>query len=88
MFADLIDSCAVALLTPSTMRAVLDIIMENAPELAALDLSDNKLYTLEYLSVLSVKFPNLRVLHIGKNRVSYSIQSKLPYCCVTLQLHT
>jgi hypothetical protein len=75
MFAGLIYSCAVALLMPSTMQAVLDIIVEIAPELAALDLSDNRLYALDKLSVLSVKFPNLKVLGIGKNRVSYSIQS-------------
>jgi hypothetical protein len=70
------------------MQAVLDIIVENAPELAAFDLSDKKLYTLDNLSVLSVKFPNFRVPHIGKDWVSYSIQSELPYCCVALQLHT
>jgi hypothetical protein len=39
--------------------AVLDIIVENAPELTALDLFDNKLYALDNLSVLSVKFPKL-----------------------------
>lgn len=73
MFADLVDNYAVALFRPNMMLAVLDIVVENVPELMALDLSDNKLYALDSLSVLSVKLPNLRVLHIGKNRVSYCI---------------
>jgi Leucine-rich repeat (LRR) protein len=57
------------------MLTVLDVIMENVPELAALDLSDNKLYSLDSLSVLSIKVPNLRALHIGRNMVSYPIHS-------------
>jgi len=77
MFADLVDNCAVALFRPNVMLAVLDIIVENVPELMALDLSDNKLYALDNLSLLSVKLPNLRVLHIGKNRVSYCIHSDI-----------
>jgi Leucine-rich repeat (LRR) protein len=49
--------------------AVLDIIMENVPELTALDLFDNKLYALDNLSVMSVKFPKLKVLHIARNQI-------------------
>jgi len=77
MFADLVDSYAIALFRPNMMLALLDIVVENVPELMALDLSDNKLYALDSLSVLSVKLPNLRVLHIGKNRVSYCIQGDI-----------
>jgi Leucine-rich repeat (LRR) protein len=75
MFADLVDNYAVALFRPSVMSVVLDIVVENIPELRALDLSDNKLCSLDSLSVLSLKVPNVRVLHIGRNRVSHSIQS-------------
>lgn len=87
MFADLVDDYAVALFRPNMMLAVLDIIVENVPELMALDLSDNKLYALDHLSVLSAKLPNLRVLHIGKNRVSYCIcgdiaSTDLCFCCL------
>jgi nuclear RNA export factor len=86
MFADLVDDYAVALFRPNMMLVVLDIVVENVPELVALDLSDNKLYALDSLSVLSVKLPNLRVLHIGKNRVSYCIHVILLlqayFCCV------
>jgi nuclear RNA export factor len=90
VFADLVDSYAVALFRPNVMLALLDIVVENVPELMALDLSDNKLYALDSLSVLSVKLPNLRVLHIGNNRVSYCIQGDIAatgmflLCVVTL----
>jgi Leucine-rich repeat (LRR) protein len=75
MFSDLVDSYAVPLCIPTVMRAVLKIIVENTPELRALDLSDNNLCTLDSLCVLSAKLPNLRVLHIAGNQVSLSIQS-------------
>jgi hypothetical protein len=68
------------------MSAVLDIIVENVPELTALDLSDNKLHTLDNLSVLAVKVPNLRVLHIGRNRVSCWLQ--IDYCCIIFHFVT
>jgi nuclear RNA export factor len=77
MFADLVDNYAVALFRPNMMLAVVDVIVENVPELVALDLSENKLYALDSLSVLSVKLPNLRVLHIGKNRVSFCIHGSV-----------
>jgi nuclear RNA export factor len=55
---DLSDDYGV-MFKPSMILAVLDIIVENVPELTALDLFDNKLYALDNLSVLSVKFPKL-----------------------------
>jgi nuclear RNA export factor len=57
---DLSDNYGVTLFRPSMILAVLDIIVENVPELTALDLFDNKLYALDNLSVLSVKFPKLK----------------------------
>jgi hypothetical protein len=75
MFSELRDSCALALFRPSIMIVLLDIIMENVPELTALDLSDNNLSVLDSLIVLALKVPNLRVLHIGRNPVSYCVQS-------------
>lgn len=65
----LTDNYAVALLRPNIMLAVLDITVENALDLAALDLSDNKLYSLDNLSVLSIKLPNLKAIHIKINRM-------------------
>jgi nuclear RNA export factor len=79
VFSDLVDNYAVALFRPNMMLAVLDIVVENAPELAALDLSENKLHVLDSLSVLVAKIPSLRVLHIGRNRVSCYIQIEYYY---------
>jgi hypothetical protein len=55
IFADLVDKYAVALIRASMMLAVLDVVVENVPELTALDLSDNKLYVLDSLRVLAAK---------------------------------
>jgi nuclear RNA export factor len=66
---DLTDNYDVALFRPSMMLAVFDLIVENAPDLAALDLSDNKLYSLDNLSQLSIKLPKLKALHIGRNKI-------------------
>jgi nuclear RNA export factor len=68
--ADLTD-IAVALFSPSLMLVVLEIIEENFPDLEVLDLTDNKLYSLDSLSELSVKLPQLRILNIGRNRLQY-----------------
>ncbi|PSN57824.1 Nuclear RNA export factor 1 [Blattella germanica] len=69
MDPDLVDTCSVALFRPNLLIAVIDIIAENVPELVGLDLSNNKLYVLGHLSTLNIKLPNLRALHIGKNRL-------------------
>jgi hypothetical protein len=69
MFSDLMDS-SVALFRPSMMSVVLDIVIENVPDLIALDLSGNNLYALANLTVLAHKVSNIRALHIGRNHVS------------------
>jgi nuclear RNA export factor len=51
------------------MFTVFDIVVENYPDLAALDLSENKLYSLHNVRELSIKLPNLKVLHIGRNKI-------------------
>jgi nuclear RNA export factor len=66
--ADLTD-VGMALFRPSLMLVALKIIEENFPDLAVLDLCDNKLYSLNKLRELSVKLPQLRVLKIGRNRI-------------------
>jgi Leucine-rich repeat (LRR) protein len=75
MLSDLVENYAVALFGSSITMRVLDIIMENVPELMALDLSDNNLSALDSLIVLAVKAPNLRILHIARNRARFCIQS-------------
>jgi hypothetical protein len=81
IFADLVDKYAVALFRPKMMMAVLNVVVENVPELTALNLSSNKLYVLDHLRVLAAKLPNLKVLHIGRNWVS-------DYCCIIFHFVT
>jgi hypothetical protein len=75
VFSEFRESCGLALFRPSNMMVLLDIVMEIVPELTALDLSDSNLYVLDSLIVLALKVPNLRVFYIGRNQVSYCIQS-------------
>jgi hypothetical protein len=51
------------------MIAVLGIVGEGIPDLLALDLSNNKINTTEHLKILVEKVPNLKVLHLGSNKV-------------------
>jgi len=50
--------------------AVLDIVGQYIPDLEALNLEGNKLHNIDKLSVLSKKFPKLKILYIGDNKVS------------------
>lgn len=58
-----------ALFKPVLMLAAIDIIAENIPELEALNLHDNRIQMLEHLKDLKKKLPNLKVLHMGNNKV-------------------
>jgi Leucine-rich repeat (LRR) protein len=49
------------------MTVLLDITMENVPDLSVLDLSNNNLSALDSLIVLALRFPKLGILHIGRN---------------------
>lgn len=51
------------------MIGVLDIIHESIPDLLALDLSENKLSQTSHLKIMIDKCPNLKILHIGSNKV-------------------
>lgn len=66
---DVIDSYVEALFTPNVVLAVLNIIAENAPNLTKLNMSDNKLYSVDDLSLFSIKLPNLIALQIGRYRI-------------------
>lgn len=59
-----------ALFKPVIMLAALDIISENIPELEALNLQENKIAITEHLKDLKNKTPNLKILHLGHNKVS------------------
>jgi hypothetical protein len=84
MLSDVVENCAVALFRSSIMMLVLDISMENVPELMALDFSDNNLSALHSPIVLAIKVPHLRILHTGRNQVSFCIQSN--HCYIIFQI--
>ncbi|KAM9301831.1 nuclear RNA export factor 1 [Gastrophryne carolinensis] len=51
------------------MQSMLQIIGENVPELLSLDLSNNKLYRLEYMADVHQKAPNLKILNLSNNQL-------------------
>ncbi|XP_063801074.1 nuclear RNA export factor 1 isoform X2 [Pseudophryne corroboree] len=51
----------------SCMQSMLQIIEENVPELLSLDLSNNKIYKLDYMSEIHLKAPNLKMLNLSGN---------------------
>ncbi|XP_002732986.2 nuclear RNA export factor 1-like [Saccoglossus kowalevskii] len=52
---------------PNIMESVIKIIAENIPQITSLDLSNNKLYSLDNLKELVGKVPLLRNLSLAKN---------------------
>lgn len=69
-----------SLFRPAILMTVLDIVAENIPNLEALNLDNNKLYVIERLNVLNNKFPNLKILYIGDNKVSGDLSTR-EECC-------
>jgi len=55
----------------NVMNKVLTVIMDNIPEVAALDLSKNKLtsMSLEFFSTFKSKVKDLRILHLADNKI-------------------
>ncbi|KAM9376627.1 nuclear RNA export factor 1 [Pholidichthys leucotaenia] len=53
----------------TTMEAVVKIIEENIPELASLNLSNNRIHKLDDLSDLVSKVPNLKTLNLSNNEL-------------------
>lgn len=58
-----------ALFKPIILQAVFNIISENIPEIEALNLHDNRLQILSHLKRMCTKLPNLKILHLGNNKV-------------------
>ncbi|KAJ8916786.1 hypothetical protein NQ315_005791 [Exocentrus adspersus] len=58
-----------ALFKPIVFLTVVDIIAENIPELEALNLFDNKISVLSFLRKSMKKVPNLKILHMGNNKL-------------------
>lgn len=68
-FIDLVTDYFCALFRPVMLMAVLDIVGEHIPTLEALNLEGNKLHIIQGLGILSKKFPKLKILYIGDNKV-------------------
>jgi nuclear RNA export factor len=58
-----------ALFRPQIMSAVIDIIVENIPDLEALNLNENKLNMFDHLKILSSKLLQLKIIYLANNRV-------------------
>ncbi|KAG7199785.1 hypothetical protein KM043_000448 [Ampulex compressa] len=54
---------------PLMLKTVLDIVSEHIPSLQALNLDGNKFHIIERLNVLHKKFPKLKILYIGDNKI-------------------
>lgn len=63
------DDTFIPLSRPNMLATSVKLIIENVPDIQALDLSDNKLSSVDALKVLIDKTPNLKVLHIGNNKL-------------------
>lgn len=58
-----------ALAKPQLLLVVMEIIAKNIPELEALDLSHNHLQLFAFLKNVKDDFRNLKILHMGNNKV-------------------
>ncbi|XP_033207887.1 nuclear RNA export factor 1-like [Belonocnema kinseyi] len=68
---DLADDYFCALFQPFLLTTVLDIATEHIPNLHALNLEGNKFHSFDRLSTLKRRFQNLKILHIGDNKIKY-----------------
>lgn len=68
-----LQSVTCALSKPIVFSTIIEIIAENIPELEALNLFDNKIAIISSssLKISLKKLENLKILHMGNNKVSY-----------------
>jgi len=89
---DLIADYFCPLSQSSILKTVLNIAAEQIPEVEVLHLKYNKLEDIKHLSILSKKFPKLKILYINDNKVSIIIwylidmiqqqQQQQQQCCI------
>lgn len=61
----------VSLARPNLLKQVVDIIMQNAPDIVALNLSNNKIHSLESLTLLAKHCQSLKALDLSRNKVGF-----------------
>ncbi|KAM8716748.1 hypothetical protein ACLKA7_003596 [Drosophila subpalustris] len=71
------------LYTTSVMRAALDIISQNIPDLVAINLNDNQLFTMEAFKGTDKRLLNLKILHLGDNKLP-SLVNLFVFCHLPL----
>ena len=64
------ESCYVPLHRSPVMKKVVEIVGTNIPGLEAADLSENRLHSLDGVVLLLQKAPNIKILHLAKNKVN------------------
>ena len=52
------------------MKKIVEIVGTNIPGLEAIDLSENRLHSLDGVVSLLHKAPNITILHLAKNKVN------------------
>ena len=52
------------------MKKIVEIVGTNIPGLEAIDLSENRLHSLDGVISLLQKAPNVNILHLAKNKVN------------------
>lgn len=59
-----------ALFKPIVAQAVFGIVIENIPEIEAINLQENRLQIFSVIKKLIRQLEHLKVLHLGKNKVT------------------
>lgn len=62
----------------TVLNNIIKIIGDNIPEIEAVDLSDNRIPTLDHFSTLATRAPNVKLLYLNDNRI-YEV-SELEKC--------
>lgn len=83
-----LSDCYCGLSRSPIMIAAIQIISENIPDLEALNLSGNKIYTLESAKSMITKLPNLRILYLSNNKVSSASRPQYNEIGVDGQMHS
>lgn len=75
-----------ALFRPPIFLAAVDIIAQNIPDLEALNLESNKIHAMDHFKSLATKLPNLKILYLGNNKVSFDFGLSFFYIHVETQI--